>query len=229
MTKFLGKIGYSILLIHFIVISSTVLVSGYQPVITSRISEVSEIAVIADPYNDPNATLFGITVTVEILNRAEENQTVIELSDFFPKVFINATLTNQSLEFEFLAYAHATIMIYYYQPGITVEHSYVRFYINQTGLSKLPDGNYTLWRPINTAYIINNITTTKLPTIITMNSGVMNINYTNFTNYTPTQTNTDKVSLSFTIPIITLLISVITISLRKCGCRRFKSCLPHQF
>ena len=107
-----------------------VFVKGEQPTIASRISEISEISIIQDSdLNEPNTTLFGINVTVEILNKAAENQTVTELNDYFPMVFINASFENQSLELERFGYVHPTIMKYTYQPGITVENSYIMFYI----------------------------------------------------------------------------------------------------
>ncbi|MCE7737960.1 MAG: hypothetical protein KAU62_02205 [Candidatus Heimdallarchaeota archaeon] len=211
MIKPLGKYLTLILIAYICVSSINLSVSGNLPVIASRVSEVSEIAVITNLYNKPNSTLFGIGVTVEILNRAEENQTVVELSDFYPKVFINATLSNQTLVIDPLMIAHATIMHYSYAPGITVEHSYVKFYINQSGLSQPEDGNYTLWRPINTGYFVNNITTLELPALIKMNSGNMNVTYIEFDYYPTEQTN-----VSFALPLLSiLLICTVIFAIRK--------------
>lgn len=201
MIKPLGKYLTLILIAYVCVSTINLSVSGNHPVITSRIPEVSEITVIADPYNKPSSTLFGIGVTVEILNRAEEDQTVVELSDFYPKVIIHATLSNQTLVIGPLSIAHATIMRYSYAPGITVEHSYVKFYVNQSGLSQPPDGNYTLWRPINTGYFVNNITTLELPASIKMNSGIMNVTYIEF-DYNPTE----QTHVSFALPLISALL-----------------------
>lgn len=211
MDKKFGKFLVITLIVHTLFLPSVLSVSGDLPVIISRISEVREFAVITDLYNKPNSTLFGIGVTVEILNRAEENQTVVELSDFYPKVFINATLSNQTLVIDPLMIAHATIMRYSYVPEITVEHSYVKFYINQSGLTQPPDGNYTLWRPINTGYIVNNITTLELPTLIKMNSGIRNVTYIEFDYYPTEQTN-----VSFALPLLSiLLICTVIFAIRK--------------
>ena len=211
MIKPLGKYLTLILIAYICVSSINLSVSGNLPVIASRISEVREFAVITDLYNKPNSTLFGIGVTVEILNRVEENQTVVELSDFYPKVFINATLSNQTLVFDPLMIAHATIMRYSYAPGITVENSYVKFYINQSGLSQPQDGNYTLWRPINTGYIVNNITSLELPALIKLNSGIMNVTYIEFDYYPTEQTN-----FSFALPLLSiLLICTVIFAIRK--------------
>jgi len=220
MKRKLGKILVIAIIIHLIVFQIILSVHGDLPVVASRISGISNISVIAD-HSAPNDTLFGISVEVEILNRADENQTVIELSDFRPNVFINATFVNQSLEIDPLACAHATIMRYSYQPGITSEGSLVKFYINQANLTYLPDGNYTLWRLINTAYIINNITSEELPAIITVSSGIVNITYIDF-DYIPTEIT----SFSFIFPIVFLSLFSLMVSLyirRKSSITKYKN------
>ncbi|MCE7747790.1 MAG: hypothetical protein GPJ51_05295 [Candidatus Heimdallarchaeota archaeon] len=187
MNKKIGKFLTISLIVLTLLFPYTMVVEGEESTIASRISEISEVSVLHNSYfSEPNTTLFGINVTVEILNKEAENQTVTEISDYIPKVFINASLENQSLEFERLGYVHSTVMKYTYQPSITVEYSYVVFYINQTDLPYLPNGNYTLWRPINTAYQWLNTTKAEvLMTIITVTSGVLNITYPSF-NYGPT-------------------------------------------
>lgn len=187
MNKKIGKFLTISLIVLTLLLSYTMVVEGEESTIASRISEISEVSVLHNSYfSEPNTTLFGINVTVEILNKEAENQTVTEISDYIPKIFINASLENQSLEFERLGYVHSTVMKYTYQPSITVEYSYVVFYINQTDLPYLPNGNYTLWRPINTAYQWLNTTKAEvLMTIITVTSGVLNITYPSF-NYGPT-------------------------------------------
>ena len=195
-------------------------VNGDQPVIASRISRIIYISVITDPdFYKPNNTLFGIEAEVEILNRDTENQKVIELSDLTTKVFINASFVNQSLEIEQIVYAHATIMHYSYQPGITVEHTFIRAYINQTGLSHLPDGNYTLWRPIEMGTNINDIAPgEQLITVITMKSGIMNITHSLFDIIEqPTEQPTDEVKFSPIISLVFISLSsyVIIVILRR--------------
>lgn len=187
-------------------------VNGDQPVIASRISEIIYITVISDPdYYKPNNTFFGIAVEVEILNRGKENQSVIELADFFPKAFINASFVNQSLEIDQIAHAHETVMHYSYQSGITVESELIRFYINQTDLSHLPDGNYTLWRPIDMGSNFYDITPgEQLITVITMASGIMNITYSLFD---ITEQSTDEVKFSplFSLAFISLFSYVVIV------------------
>ncbi|MHA1400473.1 MAG: hypothetical protein ACTSQE_09000, partial [Candidatus Heimdallarchaeaceae archaeon] len=131
---------------------------------------------------------FKIKAEVEILNRADENQTVIS-PDL--KLMINATLVNQS--FKLVVEAMGPCMITYdtYSPGITIENHSIKVYINQTDLTQLPDGNYTLWRPINAGE--------ELPTIIRIKSGIMNITYSSFDNQ-----ETDKVSLSLTFSLVVI-------------------------
>lgn len=107
--------------------------------------------------------------------------------------------------------AQATIMRYSYVPGITVKHSYVKFYVNQSGLTQPPDGNYTFWRPINTGYMVNNITTLELSALVRMNSGNMNVTYIEFDYYPTEQTN-----VSFSLPLLhILLICTVIIAIRK--------------
>ncbi|MCE7739803.1 MAG: hypothetical protein KAU62_13740 [Candidatus Heimdallarchaeota archaeon] len=203
MNKKIGKFLTISLIVLTLLLPYTMVVEGEESTIASRISEISEVSVLHNSYfSEPNTTLFDINVTVEILNKEAENQTVTEISDYIPKVFINASLENQSLEFERLGYVHSTVMKYTYQPGITVEYSYVVFYINQTDLDQLPNGNYTLWRPINTAYQWLNTTKAEvLMTIITVTSGVLNITYMDF-DYNPTEVT----STSFMTPIVFFLL-----------------------
>lgn len=203
MNKKIGKFLTISLIVLTLLLTYTMVVEGEESTIASRISEISEVSVLHNSYfSEPNTTLFGINVTVEILNKEAENQTVTEISDYIPKVFINASLENQSLEFEQLGYVHSTVMKYTYQLGITVEYSYVVFYINQTDLDQLPNGNYTLWRPINTAYQWLNTTKAEvLMTIITVTSGVLNITYMDF-DYNPTEVT----STSFMTPIVFFLL-----------------------
>lgn len=223
MNKKLGKFLVITLIIYTLFLPSVLSVKGEESIIASRISEISEISVIHDSgYNKPNTTLFGITVTVEILNKDAENQTVTESSDYYPKVFINASLENQSLEFERIGLAHATVMRYTYQPGITVEYDYVMFYINQTDLAQLPDGNYTLGRPINTASQWLNITAGEvLLTTIKVTSGEVNITYMDF-DYNPTEVT----SFSFIFPIVFLSLFSLMVSIyikRKSSIIKYKN------
>jgi len=79
---------------------------------------------------------------------------------------------------------------------ITIENHSIKVYINQTNLTQLPDGNYTLWRPIDNGE--------ELPMIIRMKSGIMNITYSSFDNQ-----ETDKVSLLL-IFLLVLFISLFS-------------------
>ncbi len=192
-------------IICIVVFPSELVVSGEKPVIASRVSEIIEVTVITEPdYYKPNNTVFGIETEVEILNRDTKNQTVVEDGICYPKVNINATLVNQSLEIDLIAYCLDMSAMYYYQPNITIEYDIMRFYINQTGLSHLPDGNYTLWR-----YIEYGPTTVDgtpgeiLLTFISMNSGIMNVTYSYFDN-----PHTNEVSLTVMFPIAFLAITL---------------------
>jgi hypothetical protein len=222
MNKLLEKFLVVSIIIPMLIIPTALSVNGDQPVIASRISRIIYITVITDPdFYKSNNTLFGIEVDVEILNKDTENQTVIELSDFTTKVLINASFVNQSLVIEQIIYAHATIMHYSYQPGITVEHDLILFYINQTGLSHLPDGNYTLWRPIDigTVFNPNDIAPgEQLITVITMKSGTMNITHSYFDIIEqPTEQPTDEVNfpLIYSLAFISIFSYVVTVFFRR--------------
>jgi len=96
MNKLLGKLLIIIVMIQILIFHSVLSVKGEQPVLASRISEITEIT-SSEPDDNPlfeNYTSFKIKAEVEILNRADENQTVIS-PDL--KLMINATLVNQSL------------------------------------------------------------------------------------------------------------------------------------
>ncbi|MHA1668595.1 MAG: hypothetical protein ACTSUR_08055 [Candidatus Heimdallarchaeaceae archaeon] len=193
--------------------SSVLTVTGFQPIVSSRVSKILEVKVLTGYYSEPNKTLFGISTEVEILNRAEENQTVVDVNNLNCKVFINASFVNQSLAIEPISFGYPAFMYYSYPPGITVEYEQLKFNINQVGLSRLPDGNYTLWRPINTAYPQVNFTTAEaLLTNITVVSGIMNISYPNFTMYTIPELNS-----TFTLPVVVIFLfsCVVTIVRRK--------------
>jgi len=165
----------------------------YLPLVASRVSKINEIVVVPNPdFHVPNVTFYGIDVDVEILNRADENQTVVELAILDPKVFIEVKFVNQSLEFEAIAIGFTQIKRYSYQSGITAENDYVVFYINQSNMTQLPDGNYTLYRPIFwESPELSIVTGETLQTNITVTSGIVNITYANF-NYQ----STDNVSFS---------------------------------
>ena len=202
------------LITSILIFPSVLSVSGDEPIIASRISEITEISVITDPnYNKPNTTLFSNNVTVEILNRDDENQTVTEVADCYPKVCINASFVNQSLELGPIALCDDLGTDFTYSPNITTEYEIVRFYINQSGLSQLPDGNYTLGRPINTAskYGVGEPAEVLL-TFIRVISGAINITYTNFTIQTP-----PEVSLAFSSQLVTIFLisSAILVIKRK--------------
>ncbi|UJG43303.1 MAG: hypothetical protein K9W46_13135 [Candidatus Heimdallarchaeum endolithica] len=79
-----------------------------------------------------------------------------------------------------------------YSPGITIENHSLKFYVNQTDLTYLPDGNYTLWRPINEGE--------ELPAIIIIKSGIINITYSSFGNQ-----ETEAVSFSLLSPLMLFL------------------------
>ena len=198
--KLLRKFLITSVIMCIVVFPSDLVVSGDKPIIASRISEIIEVTVITDPdYYKPNTTFFGIETEVEILNRDTKNQTVIEAADCYPKVNLNATLVDQSLEIKRISSCMDMFTVYFYQPNITVESDFLRFYINQTGLSYLPDGNYTLWRYIEYGSAAVGIGTPgeMLLTFISMNSGIMNITYSYFDN-----PHTIEISLTLMFPIM---------------------------
>ena len=214
-------------MIQLLILSNVLVVIGDQPVIASRISEISEIAII-DQHYQSSSTLFGIKTEVEILNRAEENQTTTELAEFVPKVFINASFVDKSLKLNSIVWSHDMFMRHSYAPGITVEYEFIQFFINQTGLSQLPDGNYTLWRPINTASTLGYVDPgEEFTTIITVNASIITIIYHSFYyNYTEevssennnTENNgTDETifSLAFSLVFIFFLSFMISVYKRR--------------
>lgn len=178
-------------------------VEGEYTVISSRVSLISDISINSHPnFFLPNTTQFTLNATVEILNRDDQNQSVIESSDISPKVFLNASFVNQSLELEVRKISNPSVTIYSYLPGITVEVNPMIFYINQTGLPFLPDGNYTFWRPINMGTQLSNMTPgDAFEVILHMSSGAMNITYIPF-DYTVSE----YTALSIIFPITTLLV-----------------------
>lgn len=222
MNKSLEKFLTVIIIIQMLLLP-ILSIDGVQSVIASRVSEIIEVTPdVSGPYQ-PDSTLFGIEVEVEILNRDNENQTVIELTDLNSDVFINASFVNQSLHIDQLSYGAAIITRYSYQPGIAVEFDLVKFYINQSGLSQLPDGNYTLWRPIFIEIASGNITAGEtLLTIFSMTAGVMKITYSSF-DYQPTDENqntdgqpSDEVNLQLLVPLVfILLLSYVSVIYRR--------------
>ncbi|NPD89636.1 MAG: hypothetical protein HGN29_13035 [Asgard group archaeon] len=214
MFKLLEKFLILIVIIQLLILSNVLAVTGNQPVIASRISEISEIAIIDLNYQS-SSTLFGIKTKVEILNRAEENQTVSVGVDCYPKVLISAVFVDQLLELEQWIWCLDMSKIYSYPPGITVEYEVVQFYINQKGLSQLPDGNYTLCRPISGE---------QFPTIIIVNSGIIKIIYHSFyynrteevssDTQTPDQT-TDDTNFLLTSPLVFIFLLSFLINVYK--------------
>jgi len=206
MNKSMERYLIALIIIPLLLFSSVFSVYGEVPVIASRVSKINEnIDIInsGDHYN-PNKILFEMSLEAETLNRDDENQTVIEL--YIPEyvVQINASLVNQSLELEQLGLVLNEGASYTYPPGITKENGSILFYINQSGLSQLPDGNYTLWRPINTASSLGWVDPAEvLLTNITVISGAMNISYADFVIYTLSELSSE-ITISL---VITFLIS----------------------
>ncbi len=205
------KILIGITIIQLLLFSNMIQANGDIPVIASRISKISEIKVVDDPgYFVPNHTHFSFDVEVEILNRDDENQTVVEVPDCYPKVRVYASLVNQSIELTPIRHCYSMVTYFTYLPSITTECEVVRLYINQSGLSHLPDGNYALDRPINTAskYGAGELAEVLL-TFFQMISGIINITFTNFTVLTlPEETFAFSIQLT-TIFLISIAILVV--------------------
>ena len=207
------KILIGIIIIQLLLFSNMIQANGDIPVIASRISKISEIKVGDDPdLLGPNHTHFSFDVEVEILNRDDENQTVTEAADCDPKVRIYASLVNQSIEMIALRSCASEFTDFTYSPGITIEYEPINVYINQSGLSHLPDGNYTLDRPINAAYKYGvGEPAEVLLTFFQIISGIINITYTNFTVLTlPEETSAFSIQLT-----IMFLISIIILVVRR--------------
>ncbi len=194
-------------LFFFVLLFPNSLITGSTPTIASRISQITEISVTTDnSYDKPNTTLFRINVSVEILNRNTENYTVIETADYYPKIVINASFVNQTLGLEPIIISLNLGTEYIYQPAITEEYESIKFYINQTNLACLPDGNYTIIRPINTASKYVGIEAAEmLPTLIRVTSGITNITYANFTDLP-----LPEVSSAFTATLTTTFLLLIS-------------------
>jgi hypothetical protein len=188
-------------IVYLFTLTNVQAVKGEQPVISSRISEITEIVVNSKPSIErPQSTEFIIKVKTEILNRDDENHSITVAADCYPKVWIKAEFDNDSLELEQIIWCSDLSKIYIYPPGITEEVEGLNFYINQTGLSHLPDGNYTLHRTIPEGV--------QYKTEIIANSGLIKIIYHSFyynrTEETTSENNhnIDKTNISHIIPII---------------------------
>ncbi|MHA1829538.1 MAG: hypothetical protein ACTSX6_12940 [Candidatus Heimdallarchaeaceae archaeon] len=200
MNKTIKKISISMIFVVLFLFFEGFVAFGDVPVIASRISKIDENFSIhsSGRYYKPNNTLFSLNIEEEILNRAGENQTVVEAADCDTKACINASFVNQSLEMEPIGLCLNIPAYYTYPPGITKEYETIMFYINQTGLTQLPDGNYTLGRPINTAAKYGfGEPAEVLVTRISIIDGVWNISYPNFTVYP-----VPELSSTITLPVV---------------------------
>ncbi len=184
------------------------------PIIASRISDVTEISIIDDiDLNKPNNTLFRINTTVEILNRCSENYTVYENADYYPKIVIGASFVNKSLDLEPRIISFDMGVDYTYAPALTTEYESLLFYINQSDLSYLPDGNYTVLRPISTLYPSNS---ELLPVQFQVSSGVAYYVYANFTNLTiPSNETASFIYSTLTGLLISSLLMIIRRAYKK--------------
>ena len=149
MYRSLRRLCLFLLLISSIVFSNILSTYGEQNVFSSRISEISEIIVKSTPSLDrPQITEFAIRTKVEILNSGEENNSYTDSCIYYPRIRINAVFVNKSLGLEQIIWCGDLVWTYTYPPGITEEIEEIAFYINQTGLTRLPDGNYTINFPL---------------------------------------------------------------------------------
>jgi hypothetical protein len=203
-----------LIILQLLLFSNALSVHGELPVIASRVSVITEISVILYSGDiHPNKTLFSIDVVVEILNRDDEDQTVIDLDDCYPKAYINASFANQSLVIEPIGLCLNEGMFYNYRPGITREYETTEFYINQSSLTQLPDGNYSLLRPINTASKLGYVDPAEiLLTNITVTSGTMNFSYPYFEIYSIPEISTE---LTITLAVAFLLSCAILVVRRR--------------
>ncbi len=214
MLKSMKKNLIVLIMLQLLLFSNAFSVHGEIPVIASRVSVITEISVIIYSGDiNPNKTLFSIDVVVEILNRDDENQTVIDLADIVPKVYINASFVNQSLEIEPINMYHSIGMEYNYLPGITREYETLEFYINQSSLTQLPDGNYSLFRPTNTASKLGYVDPAEiLLTNITVTSGTMTFSYPDFVIYSIPEVNSE---LTITLAVAFLISCAILVVRRR--------------
>ncbi|MCE7741495.1 MAG: hypothetical protein GOP50_03465 [Candidatus Heimdallarchaeota archaeon] len=212
MSKIKKRKIFCVFLLLLLLLQGLLRVNGEIPVIASRVSGIIEISLVLFSGDiGPNKTLFNINVGVEVLNRETENYTGIDLSDCWPKVLINATFVNQSFELEQDIMCHATGMYYDYRPGITREYEKFEFYINQSDLTRLPDGNYTLWRPINTASSLGWVDPAEvLYTKIEISSGDLDIFYPDFGVFT-----IPELSIIFPLTLITTTVTLWVILLHR--------------
>ena len=97
-------------------------------------------------------------------------------------MFLNVSFVNKSLFIEEKTINFPTYKTFTYQAGITSEYEPLHFYVNQSGLSDLPDGNYTLWRRIKEDLYVENPVGEELYTNITVTAGIIAITYANFSN-----------------------------------------------
>ncbi len=205
MEKYIQKTVVLVIVIQILLFQNCYLVKSEVPVIASRVSGISEISRIIYSENTlPNKTMFSMNVASEILNRDSENYTVIDLADCWPKVIINATFVNQAFELEEDIMCQSTIMHYSYHPGITHEYEKIEFYINQSDLTQLPDGNYTLFRPVNTASSLGWVDPAEiLLTRIEVSSGDIKIIYPDFVVFTIPELS-NVITISFVLSSIVL-------------------------
>jgi hypothetical protein len=197
-----------IMIVFLFILSNFFTVKSAQPIISSRVSEITEIAVSTSSGLDkPDSTEFEIKAVVEILNRGDENYSLTVGVDCFPKVRVNVVFVNKSLSYEQGIWCQDMSRTYIYPPGITVEPGDTSFYINQTGLTQLPDGNYTLHRAISVGK--------QYKTIILVNSGVMEIIYNSFyynrTEADNPENNTDNTDETYFLLISPILFSIFVI------------------
>ncbi len=207
------KITITLVLFQLLILSNIASVEGEYTIVSSRVSLISDISINSFPsIIRPNTTQFSLNATVEVLNRDDQNRTVIE-PNTIPYVFLNVSLVNQSLELEVYAFDSGSVESRSFIPGITVEVHPMIFYVNQTDLPYLPDGNYTFWRPINIETPFYNTTPgDAYEAILRMSSGEMNITYIPFDYTIPEYT---ALSLAFPLTMVTIIIFILYIKKRK--------------
>ncbi len=209
------KITISLALLQLLILSNIASVEGEYTIVSSRVSLISDISINSYPnLLKPNTTQFSLNATVEILNRDDQNQTLIE-SSTSPYVFLNVSFVNQSLELTVRSIGSGSVETCSYPPGITVEVHPMIFYVNQTDLPYLPDGNYTFWRPIYIETLFYNTTLgDAYEAILQMSSGVMNITYIPFDYIIP-----EYKPLSIVLPLTSIIVALLMI----CKCKKKKS------
>ena len=194
----MSKINWISVIIILIIFTSTCKTKGVFELNSPIDTEITNLAWTNTEYSYPGEgySYFNFTIDYNIINPSYQTVTItIPYCNLGFLANVTVDFVDENLEVYNYGYIGLCAIGYIdVEPGITNVVTGYMLAINETGLTILPDGIYTIWI---FCYGVSDVTFSE--TILKMENGIANITYG----------SVPSVSIGFPIPTLVLLGSVI--------------------